>query len=195
MEKIVKYSLFYNYHNLGDVLLLTNNVGAKCAHVEKKGDVVALYDNDNILYGFNIFNLNNYIKIYEKGLLPYPFDYIVDIVNIILENHGYGKIPYYNFSGVRVGKIKNILSNKYIIDFVDDEITCIGNYNGLHIDDIILYGYPNVLLPSLRRINNSHGEILKENDLFLEGKNEYIFIHDTNLIGQDFYKGKLENGN
>lgn len=195
MEKKIKYSIFYNYNNLGDVLLLNNNLSAKCFHNEKRGDVVALYDNENNLYGFNIFNLNKYIKIYEKGLLSYPFDYIVDIINSILINNGFDKIPYYNFSGVRVGIIKSILKDKYTISFNEEEVECFATYDGLKVGDIILYGYYNVLLPSLRRISNKDGEILKEKDLFIDGNNSFVLIKDNNLIGQDFYKGELKNGN
>lgn len=193
MEKSVRFSIFYNYNALGDVLILSKNLSSKFHHLKQSENVVALYDKDNNLYGYNIFGINKLIKLYYKGLLSYPFDYVVDIINTFLTKAGFTKIPYYNFSGIRVGVIKDINKENIVISFSEEEIIIKNKNFNLSSDDIILYAYPNVLLPSLRRVNNIEGEILKEIDLFNDGLDEYIKLNDKSLIGKDFYKGEIED--
>ena len=193
MENSVKFSIFYNFNSLGDVLILSKDINRKFHHLERKNNVVALFDKDSNLYGYNIFEINKMMKIYYKGLLSYPFDSIVDIINLFLTSSGFEKIPYYNFSGIRVGVIKQISMNNLIISFGEEEIIIKNKNFNLTVDDVILYGYPNVLLPSLRRTDKEQGEILKENDLFNNNVNEFVILKDKTLIGKDFYKGEIEN--
>ena len=193
MEKSVKFSIFYNYSSLGDVLILSKNINAKFHHFKRRKNVVALFDKDNNLYGYNIFKINKMMKIYYKGLLSYPFDSIVDVINIFLVSAGFEKIPYYNFSGIRVGIIKNISSGDICISFIDEEIIIANKNFNLNINDVILYAYPNILLPSLRRADKDDGEIVKEDDLFNNGINDFIILKDKTLVGKDFYKGEIEN--
>lgn len=195
MEKKIKFSIFYNYNALGDVLILSKNLDAKYSYHVKKGNVAALYDKDNNLYGYNIFDINKWMKIYYKGLLSYPFDYIVNLINIILSNEGFEKLPPYNFSGVRIGKIIDFDNNGYTVSFGEESVYVTSKDTSLNIGDLILYGYSGVLLPSLRRISKEDGEILKENDLFVDGEVKFILMQDEQLVGKDFYKGELKNGN
>ena len=93
--------------------------------------------------------------------------------------------------------MKNVLNSphRYTISFKEEQVVCSGKYNGVNNGDIILYGYKGVLLPSLRKIEKEDGEILKEKDLFITSNDKYVFLQDETLVGLDFYKGELKNGN
>lgn len=192
MEKKIKFSIFYNYESLGDVLILSKDLSAEFHHYIQRHNVFALVDKNDNIYGYNIFDINKYMKIYYKGLLSYPFDGIVDVINSILKKQQFETIPYYNFSGIRVGKIVSINEKEITISFIEEEVVIFNNNLNLNKDDVILYGYHGVLLPSLRRIDVKQGEILKEKDLFIDGNDVYIKLDDDTLIGKDFYKGEIK---
>ena len=44
-----KYSMFYNYHIIGDILMIVFNHKEKPTHHTKNGDVVGVYHNDEII--------------------------------------------------------------------------------------------------------------------------------------------------
>ena len=52
-----RYGLYYNHKTIGDVLLIEFKPNEYPTRVEKHDNVVALYDNDDLV-GINVFNIS-----------------------------------------------------------------------------------------------------------------------------------------
>lgn len=77
--------LFYNRAAIGDVLLIVYNNDAIPNRIIKNGNVVALYNDDNLV-GINIFDISKIIKIFHKGEIDDPTPAFIEIINHILIN-------------------------------------------------------------------------------------------------------------
>ena len=77
--------LFYNRAAIGDVLLIVYNNDAIPNKTTKNGNVVALYNDDNLV-GINIFDISKIIKIFHNGEIEDPMPAFIEIINHILKN-------------------------------------------------------------------------------------------------------------
>lgn len=103
----MEYALYYDYETVGDVLLVVIEPTITPNRTIKKGDVVSLYKNDQLI-GINIFNISKIIKIKAKGLIPLINEDILSVINHVLENAGVERLPLNKESGFRVAKIVEI---------------------------------------------------------------------------------------
>ena len=103
----MKASIFYNYHLLGDVLLVNIESEIIPTHSVSKGDVTVVYYNDRVV-GINIFNFSNIIKFKTEGRIILPPDTLIDIINDKCVDFGIEKIDYVHESGFKVGKIISV---------------------------------------------------------------------------------------
>lgn len=99
----MRYGLFYNYYGVGDVLIVKVSEDTP-NKVRTNGNVVALF-NDDILVGYNIFNVKNIIKIKAKGMIINPSREMMKVINNILINAGFAALPMQNTSGFYVGEV------------------------------------------------------------------------------------------
>lgn len=99
----MRYGLYYNYHGVGDVLLIkfSDETPNK---IDKRDDVVLLYFNDKLV-GINIFNIQKSVKIKTRGMIVNPPANLLNIINNILINHEIAALPVQNDSGFYVGEI------------------------------------------------------------------------------------------
>ena len=98
------YAIFYNYHTIGDVLLIVSDLETKPNRVVKNGDVTSLYLDDKLI-GINIFNISNVLKIKSNGLIVLPLKEMIDVINNILINANVETLEYKKESGFKVGKV------------------------------------------------------------------------------------------
>ncbi|MCF0107650.1 MAG: DUF4479 domain-containing protein, partial [Bacilli bacterium] len=68
---IKKYSLYYSYKYIGDVLIVNIIPNAFVTTSKRVGDVEIIYNNDTVI-GYNIFNISRIIKIKMVGILYHP---------------------------------------------------------------------------------------------------------------------------
>ena len=76
----MKAALFYNYHLIGDVLLVDINNTLTPNRHETKDDVTVIYSNDTVV-GINIFNISKIIKFKTEGRIVLPPDSLIDLIN------------------------------------------------------------------------------------------------------------------
>ncbi|MCH3908873.1 MAG: DUF4479 domain-containing protein [Bacilli bacterium] len=101
------YRCFYDHEVNGDVLFILLDPEKKPDHIVKKDDVVALYNQDELI-GINIFSISKEVKIKASGILFTVNDAFVDVINNILANAGLPKLPYFRDSFYHVGKIVSL---------------------------------------------------------------------------------------
>ena len=55
----MKFGMYYNKETIGDVLLVIYKSDVIPAYVEQRNDIVALFDKDNEIVGYNFLNISN----------------------------------------------------------------------------------------------------------------------------------------
>lgn len=198
------YAIFYNYHTIGDVLLIISDLETKPNRVIKNGDVTSLYLDDKLI-GINIFNISNVLKIKSNGLIVLPLKKMIDIINNILINANVETLEYKKESGFKVGKVLTCEEHPD-----SDHMHVLTVDIGSEVLDIVC-GAPNVkegqkvvvatlgttmfdgkkIVPSSLRGIKSNGMLCSPRELHLEGAPNIrgILVLDNDaIIGEDFFK-------
>lgn len=99
----MNYAIFYNYHLIGDVLmvLVSDDIPTQ---VETHDDVVGLFHHDTLV-GYNILNISRIMKIKTHGLVVAPNNQMIDVINSQLKKAGFEHLPYKTESGFRIGEV------------------------------------------------------------------------------------------
>lgn len=198
------YAIFYNYHTIGDVLLIISDLGTKPNRVIKNGDVTSLYLDDKLI-GINIFNISNVLKIKSNGLIVLPLKEMIDVINNILINANVETLEYKKESGFKVGKVLTCEEHPD-----SDHMHVLTVDIGGEVLDIVC-GAPNVkegqkvvvatlgttmfdgkkIVPSSLRGIKSNGMLCSPRELHLEGAPNVrgiLVLDDDATIGEDFFK-------
>ncbi len=198
------YAIFYNYHTIGDVLLIVSNLETKPNRVVKNGDVTSLYLDDKLI-GINIFNISNVLKIKSNGLIVLPLKEMIDVINNILINANVETLEYKKESGFKVGKVLTCEEHPD-----SDHMHVLTVDIGSEVLDIVC-GAPNVkegqkvvvatlgttmfdgkkIVPSSLRGIKSNGMLCSPRELHLEGAPNVrgiLVLDDDAIIGEDFFK-------
>lgn len=198
------YAIFYNYHTIGDVLLIISDLETKPNRVIKNGDVTSLYLDDKLI-GINIFNISNVLKIKSNGLIVLPLKKMIDVINNILINANVETLEYKKESGFKVGKVLTCEEHPD-----SDHMHVLTVDIGSEVLDIVC-GAPNVkegqkvvvatlgttmfdgkkIVPSSLRGIKSNGMLCSPRELHLEGAPNVrgiLVLDDDALIGEDFFK-------
>ena len=102
---IGKFSLYYAFKTIGDVLIVNIEPDEFPTSYKKVNNVVAIYNNDKLI-GYNIFNISDVIKIKMVGILYHPENIFIDIINSMLTNAGFDTLSYVSNSGFAIGEVK-----------------------------------------------------------------------------------------
>lgn len=198
------YAIFYNYHTIGDVLLIISDLETKPNRVVKNGDVTSLYLDDKLI-GINIFNISNVLKIKSNGLIVLPLKEMIDVINNILINANVETLEYKKESGFKVGKVLTCEEHPD-----SDHMHVLTVDVGSEVLDIVC-GAPNVkegqkvvvatvgttmfdgkkIVPSSLRGIKSNGMLCSPRELHLEGAPNVrgiLVLDDDAIIGEDFFK-------
>ena len=73
------YRLFYNYHTLGDVLMIVFNNQKRATHFDKRNDVTLIYS-DFELIGINLFNISKIVRIKAQGMIVSPAKEFLEVI-------------------------------------------------------------------------------------------------------------------
>lgn len=172
-----KYSIYYSYKTIGDVLLIVIN--------DQDVDKIDCFDNlvvlrsKNEVVGYNIFNFSKIIKIHSHGRIFQPPMLMIDIVNNILKKYDLPLLGYETGSKFVIGKITSL-----------NTIDCKGeilnvNTNNANIGDVVVVAYPNSELGNGRRVKDY--TLCTYKDLLINNEEEIIKFEDDKLIGNDFF--------
>lgn len=198
------YAIFYNYHTIGDVLLIISDLETKPNRVIKNGDVTSLYLDDKLI-GINIFKISNVLKIKSNGLIVLPLKEMIDVINNILINANVETLEYKKESGFKVGKVLTCEEHPD-----SDHMHVLTVDIGSEVLDIVC-GAPNVkegqkvvvatlgttmfdgkkIIPSSLRGIKSNGMLCSPRELHLEGAPNVrgiLVLDDDAIIGEDFFK-------
>lgn len=100
----MRWAAYYDYKAIGDTLIVIYNMKAKANKIIKKDDIVALYNNDDLI-GLNILHFSDLIKMHTHGriyILPNP---VLDIINDYLANANFQRLEKLETSGFYIAKL------------------------------------------------------------------------------------------
>ncbi len=83
----MKFGMYYNKETIGDVLLVIYKSDVIPAYIEQRNDIVALFDKDNEIVGYNFLNISNSMKIKAHGQIPICSHQVIDILNYKYNYH------------------------------------------------------------------------------------------------------------
>ena len=111
------YAIYYSYKEIGDVvIILFDNVKNVTSSI-RKNRVSVIYHNDEII-GYNIFDIKDIIKIKSEGMIYFPSNVLVSIINSVLQNEKLETLEYKTSSGyliAQVDEIKGIDNEKSLL--------------------------------------------------------------------------------
>lgn len=197
------YALFYDYHTIGDVLLITKDLETKPDKVIKNDDVTSLYKNDELI-GINIFNISNVIKIKSKGLIVLPMKEMIDVINDILRNANVETLDYKEHSGFRIGKVLTMEEHPdsdhmhvLTVDIKDEVLDIVCGAPNVQVGQKVVVATLGTtmfdgtkILPSELRGIKSNGMLCSPRELHLPGAPNVrgiLVLDDTANIGDDFF--------
>ena len=198
------YRLFYNHQALKDVLIIVIDPEARVIKSETHNNVVALYGEDNKLVGYNIFHIDDVMKIKANGVIFVPDSKLLEVVNSLLEREGLTPLSEVKDSGYKVAKVlsteEHPLDEKALIlklQCGDKTYETVSNLKGIEegsmvvvaLDGTILYDGSMYHKAIIKNISNDV-KVLSPVELRLEGSEKDAFLLDEDPSfkdGEDFF--------
>lgn len=198
------YRLFYNHQALKDVLIIVIDPEARVLKSEAHHDVVALYGENDKLVGYNIFHIDDVLKIKANGAIFTPDAKLLGVINSLLEREGLSALPEMKDSGYRVAKVlsteEHPLDEKALIlklQCGEKTYETVSSLKGIKegsmvvvaIDGTILYDGSVYHAAVIKNINNDV-KVLSPIELKFEGSEKEAFLLDEDPSfkeGEDFF--------
>lgn len=203
----MKGELFYNYHSLGDVLLVLINNDKPTTRIEKNGDIVFLYNQEELI-GINIFKISKSLKIKTTGKIVLPPNQLIDLINSLISYYKSDiHLDYVTSSGFRIGKIIEVkphLKSDHLhlleVDLKDQVLDIVCGASNVKEGMIVVVATIGTML--------FNGQVIEEGELLgvksfgmccspreLNMDIPYPLHHlleldQEELVGQDFFKAK-----
>lgn len=176
-----KFSIFYSYKKVGDVLIVSFKDDI-ITDVYVRGMVEVCYNKDEIItLRFN--GISKIIKIHSSGLVALPNNLFIDILNNILKKEKIDiQLAYKDKSDFVIGKV--IEHNKIDIDFKIIEI----DTTSLNIGDLVVIANKDIRLATGKWTKDYH--ICTYKDLHISDDESIYIIDEDCKIGTDFYNTK-----
>lgn len=198
------YRLFYNHQALKDVLIIVIDPEARVLKSEAHHDVVALYGENDKLVGYNIFHIDDVLKIKANGAIFTPDAKLLEVINSLLEREGLSALPETKDSGYRVAKVlsteEHPLDEKALIlklQCGEKTYETVSSLKGIKegsmvvvaLDGTILYDGSVYHAAVIKNINNDV-KVLSPIELKFEGSEKEAFLLDEDPSfkeGEDFF--------
>ena len=198
---IEKYSLYYAYKTIGDVLIVDIEPDLYPTSFKRSGDVVAIYNGDKVI-GYNIFDFSRVVKIKMVGILYHPENVMIDIINSMLINAGLDTLAYVKESGFVVGEVKECfqLERDYMamIDIKDCIVAGLSKTE-LNPGDKVVVAKVGTTLRDGKIVKQKVGEFGMTDCHICSGKDVFFDESETTLLldkdietGIDFFKIEVE---
>ena len=194
---IKKYSLYYSYKYIGDVLIVNIIPNAFVTTSKRVGDVEIIYNNDTVI-GYNIFNISRIIKIKMVGILYHPENVLIDIINSILTNAKQETLSYVEESGFVVGEVKECFElDKGYMAMVDikDRLVSGLTKRFLKQGDKVVVAKIGTTLRNGNEVKEKVGDfgiadcyICSGKDVFYDESTDVLILDDDVETGIDFFK-------
>ena len=198
---IEKYSLYYAYKTIGDVLIVNIEPDLNPTSFKRNGDVVAIY-NEEKLIGYNIFNFSRVVKIKMVGILYHPENVMIDIINSMLLNAGLDTLAYVKESGFVVGEVKEcFMLEKDYMAIIDIKSSMVAGLSKVELNqgDKVVVAKEGTSLRDGKIVKQRAGEFGMTDCHICSGKDVFFDETETPLIldkdietGIDFFKIEVE---
>ena len=199
----MKYGLYYDYRNVGDVLIILFDANAHSDNEEEYGNVVCLYSG-NRLIGINIYDISKIIKIKAKGYIPLINEKILEVINTILLNANLEPLEYLKQSGdvvARINEVSDHPGNKALkvckLNIGDESLQVVSGAENIREDLLCVCALPYTFLPKRRQVIpttvdgiDSFGHLCTAKDLQIKGaaeENKVFELDETYSVGIDFW--------
>lgn len=179
------YALYYSYKGIGDVLLIVFDNSLPTTKQERIGNVVALYNKDKLI-GCNIFDIKEIIKIKSNGLIYYPSEQFLSVINPMLKNAKLPTLEYKENSGYFIAEV--LETNKDISQVVvtdGKERITISTKSELSVGDKVVLAVNGTHLNDGQKVNNGH--ICTNKELGIDEKDTVLILDKDEIVGQDFF--------
>lgn len=192
--------MYYSYKSIGDVLIIIFNNSLPMTKSERVGHVEVIYHDSEII-GYNIFDIKEIVKIKNEGMIYYPSETFLNIINSILINAHLSPLEKKDKSGYLVSEITDIKvleKKRSLITLRTEKET----FKSVTSDSTLEVGDKVVVAIIDTFLNN--GEIIKEMDVdgaritahictnyelgIKEGEERILLLDKDETIGEDFYK-------
>lgn len=198
------YRLFYNHPALKDVLIIVIDPEARVLKSETHNNVVALYGENDKLVGYNIFHIDDVMKIKANGVIFVPDAKLLEVINSLLEREGLAPLPEIKDSGYRVAKVlsteEHPLDEKALIlklQCGEKTYETVSNLKGIEEGSMVVVALDGTILfdgsvyhaAVIKNINNDV-KVLSPVELRLEGSEKDAFLLDDDPSfkdGEDFF--------
>ena len=194
---IKKYSLYYSYKYIGDVLIVNIIPNTFVTTSKRVGDVEIIYNNDAVI-GYNIFNISRIIKIKMVGILYHPENVLIDIINSILTNAKQETLSYVEESGFVVGEVKECFElDKGYMAMVDIKERLVSGLTKrlLKQGDKVVVAKIGTTLRNGNEVKEKVGDfgiadcyICSGKDVFYDESIDVLILDDDVETGIDFFK-------
>lgn len=177
----MSWASYYNHALFGDVLLLIYEPEKRPFSYQKKGNVVAIYDDQQVLIGVNIFAFSSIMKMKAKGRIPFFPLPVFNVINNVLKNAALPPLENQTSSGFFIMTVKEILDDSMVLSYQNQTFKF--PKIAVEINDQLLVASPGTILFNGKRVENY--QILKENDMEFTSSTNYILFHQEKE--EDFF--------
>ncbi len=183
------YSLYYSYPTLGDVLIVIFDNERKPTSHERKGNVEVIYNKEDII-GYNIFDIQNIIKIKSQGLIYLPSPTLVEVINSILINAKLEPLAIKEESGyviAQIDEIKDLEDDQKLIylNIGKEVVQATIKNKELKPKQKVVVAKANTRLNNGALVKEAH--ICTEKELSISELEEVLIIEDDEEVGNDFF--------
>lgn len=189
-----KYSIFYSYKEIGDVLLVVFNQKARPTSFIQKHDVTVIYYNSEII-GYNLFNISKIVKIKTRGLIYYPSDVFIDIINSILKNHQLDILAHCSYSGYVIGQVTKIEKDHTLFrPYIDVGGKILPGQLVTHVNegDKVVVALLGARLYDGQEVEETSDPALihlcSKRELNISLDDEIYLVDEDGIVGEDFFK-------
>ena len=169
----MSWASYYHHALFGDVLLLIYEPEARPFSNQKKGNVVAIYDEKNTLIGVNIFDFSSFMKMKAKGRIPVFPHPVLEVINNILKNADLPTLEEPKTSGFIIDTVKEIKENTMIVSYQNQEFEM--KRIPILVGEQLLIALPETILFNGKKVHEYYP--IKENEMEALTSNEYIVFH------------------
>lgn len=195
------YRLFYDYHAIGDVLMIVFDNKKKTTRIEKKDNCVALYNGEELI-GVNILNISQIVRIKASGMILQPALEFIDVIDHILVNAGLESLPKQTSSGFVVAQILESIPDvdgkhsTVKIDLDRRVIYARANFPIIPLNAMVVVALPGTILFDGETVEVAQidgvffeGYLCSKKDIdHREGKPDELYLLEEFIeIGQDFF--------
>ncbi len=193
------YAIYYSYKNIGDVLIILFDKNKEVTSYEKKNNVVVIYHNDGVI-GYNIFDVKEIIKIKNEGMIYYPSNALIDVINTMLKNAKVETLEYKEESGYVTAEVIDVIpldehKSYVIVGLENDSVNLIAKDVTVNVGDKVVIAKVGTYLNNgdVVKEGNMDGTLLNghlctNGELGINEDKEQVLVLDKDIeVGKDFF--------